>query len=266
MTKTIRLMTGVVVMPMRQPILLAKQVATLDQFSRGRVLLGLGVGAYREEFEATYPDMKDVPRAELVEEGIRSLRVLFTERRASFDGKHYRFHDVEMYPKPVQQPLPIYSSGNAEGSIRRAAQLCEGWLPAGMGPAKIAAGRDRLRAYAQAAGRDPDAIEIAPQLVVCIGRTVEQAEKVFKGSQAYEHLVSLQQSTLKGFDIPSYVSMNLIGSVDEVIERVGAYHEAGADHFPGLLFVANNVDEMIDQFALFAETVIPHFARETTVA
>jgi probable F420-dependent oxidoreductase len=264
-TTRIRLMTGVIVMPMRQPVLLAKQVATLDQFSSGRVILGLGVGAYREEFEATYPQLKAIPRAELVEEGIHSLRVLFTDRKASFAGKHYQFEAVEMYPKPVQQPLPIYSSGNAEGSIRRAAELCEGWLPAGMGPLRIAEGRDKIRAYAEAAGRDPDAIEIAPQLVVCMGRTAEEAERVFKRSQAYEHLVSLQQSTLKGFDIDSYVSMNLIGSVDEVSERVDAYRQAGADHLPGLLFVANTVDEMIEQFQLFAETVIPKFSREVAV-
>jgi probable F420-dependent oxidoreductase len=265
-TTRIRLMTGVIVMPMRQPVLLAKQVATLDQFSGGRVILGVGVGAYREEFEATYPQLKAIPRAELVEEGIRSLRVLFSERQASFAGKHYQFEAVEMYPKPVQQPLPIYSSGNAEGSIRRAAELCEGWLPAGMGPLRIAEGRDKIRAYAEAAGRDPDVIEIAPQLVVCIGRTVEEAERVFKGSQAYEHLVSLQQSTLKGFDIDSYVAMNLIGSVDEVCERVDAYRHAGADHLPGLLFVANTVDEMIQQSQLFAETVIPNFSREGPAA
>ncbi|WP_338202362.1 TIGR03619 family F420-dependent LLM class oxidoreductase [Candidatus Nephthysia bennettiae] len=265
-TTRIRLMTGVIVMPMRQPVLLAKQVATLDQFSRGRVILGVGVGAYREEFEATYPQLKAIPRAELVEEGIRSLRVLFTERQASFTGKHYQFEAVEMYPKPLQLPLPIYSSGNAEGSIRRAAELCEGWLPAGMGPLRIAEGRDKIRAYAEAAGRNPDAIEIAPQLVVCIGRTVEEAERVFKRSQAYEHLVSLQQSTLKGFDIDSYVAMNLIGSVDEVCERVDAYRQAGADHLPGLLFVANTVEEMIQQSQLFAETVIPNFSGEGPVA
>ncbi len=264
-TTKIKLMTGVVVMPMRQPVLLAKQVATLDQFSKGRVILGLGVGAYREEFEATYPQLKEIPRAELVEEGIRSLRILFSERRASFSGKHFQFSDVEMYPKPAQDPLPIYSSGNAEGSIRRAAELCQGWLPAGMGPARIAEGREKLRAYALAAGRNPDDIAIAPQLVVCIGRTVEEAEKVFKRSQAYEHLVSLQQSTLKGFDIASYVAMNLIGSVDEVIERVAAYRDAGAVHFPGLLFVANTVDEMIEQFQLFAEAVVPSFTREVAV-
>jgi probable F420-dependent oxidoreductase len=259
-TTNIRFMTGVIVLPMRDPVLLAKQVATLDQFSRGRVILGVGVGAYREEFEATNPRLKDAARAELVEEGIQALRVLFSERRASFDGRHYQFHDVEMYPKPVQSPLPIWSSGNAEGSIRRAAESCEGWMPAGIGPDRIRKGRDKLVAYAEAAGRDPSSIEIAPQLVASLGRTVEEAERAFKSSQAYEHLVSLQQSTLKGLDISTYVVNNLIGTVDEVSERIAAYRDAGANHFPGLLFTGDTVDLMLEQVHLFAEEVMPRFA------
>jgi len=160
-TKTIRFMTGVIVLPMRHPVVLAKQVATLDQFTGGRVVLGVGVGAYREEYEATQPRLKEVARAELVEEGIVAMRLLFTERRATYNGRHYQFEDVEMYPKPVQSPLPIFSAGNAEGSIRRAAELCEGWLPAAMGPERIRQGRDRLQMYAEAAGRDSAAVEIA---------------------------------------------------------------------------------------------------------
>jgi probable F420-dependent oxidoreductase len=259
-TTRIKFMTGVIVLPMRDPVLLAKQVATLDHFTGGRVILGVGVGAYREEFEATHPQLKEVPRAELVEEGIKSLRILFTERRATYHGKHYQFEDVEMYPKPLQSPMPMFSGGNAEGSIRRAAELCEGWLPAGMGPERLGQARDRLHRYAEQAGRDPQSIEIAPQLVVCIGRTAEAAERDFKRSQVYEHLLSLQQSTLKGFDIDSYVSMNLIGSVDEVCELVERYRDAGASHFSGLLFVANNVGELIEQMQLFAETVVARFA------
>jgi probable F420-dependent oxidoreductase len=260
-TARIRLMTGVIVMPMREPVLLAKQVATLDRLSRGRVTLGLGVGAYREEFEATHPRLRRVTRSELLEEGIHSLRALFGERRASFHGRHYEFEDVEAFPKPLQDPLPIFSAGNAEGSIRRAAELCEGWLPAALGPERLAAGRDRLHALAAAAGRDPAAIEIAPQLLVCIGRTAEAAEREFKRSQAYEHLLSLQRSTLRGFDVESYVAMNLVGSVEEICERVDRYRNAGADHLAGLLFVGNSVAEMNEQVQLFAETVMPEFAR-----
>ncbi len=265
-TKTIRFMTGVIVLPMRHPVVLAKQVATLDQFTGGRVILGVGVGAYREEYEATQPQLKSVARSDLLEEGIQGLRLLFTKRRATFHGRHYRFEDVEMFPKPLQNPLPIYSAGNAEGSIRRAAEMCEGWLPAAMGPERIRQGREKLQKYAEAAGRDAAAVEIAPQLVVCVGKTAEAAEQHFKKSQVYEHLLSLQQSTLKGFDIDSYVSMNLIGSIDHVGELIERYREAGASHLSGLLFVSNSVDEYVDQMRMFAESVMPRFTDRASVA
>src|SRR5690349_5490594 len=83
-TSRIGLMTGVIVLPMRDPILLAKQAATLDRFSHGRLVLGVGVGAYREEMEATYPDRREAPRSAWVDESIQALRALFTERRVDF--------------------------------------------------------------------------------------------------------------------------------------------------------------------------------------
>jgi probable F420-dependent oxidoreductase len=258
-TSRVALMTGVIVLPMRDPVLLAKQAATLDRFSGGRVILGVGVGAYREELEATHPERRAVARSEVTEEGIRAMRLLFEARRATFSGEHVAFEDVEMYPKPIQAPLPIYSAGNAPGSIRRAAELCEGWLPAAVGPARVGQGVETLRGLASAAGRDPDAIDVAPQLVACIARTAEEAERRFLTSQIHEHLVSLQRSTLRGFDVSSYVSMNLIGSVDQVIDKVGRYRDAGARHLAGLLFVGDTVGELLDQARIFAEEVIPTF-------
>ncbi len=259
-TTRIRFMTGVIVMPVREPVLLAKQVATLDQLNGGRFLLGIGVGAYREEFVAVHPELKSANRGAMVQEGIESLRALFTQRTASYDGEYYHFHDVELYPKPRQQPLPIFSAGNAEGSIRRAAELCEGWLPAGIGPDEIAVGRAKLVEYATRAGRDPNSISIAPQLVVSIGRTQEQARETFLRSQLYEHLVSLQQSTLKDVDTSTYEAVNLIGTPDEICRRVERFAQAGADHLSGLLFVGNTIDEMMEQVRLFAATVVATFA------
>ncbi|MFI5267108.1 MAG: LLM class flavin-dependent oxidoreductase [Chloroflexota bacterium] len=259
-TSVLRLVTGVIVLPMRQPVLLAKQLATLDQFSGGRVILGAGVGAYREELESAYPDLKDAPRAQLARESIRALRLLFTERRATFEGKHYRFHDLEMYPKPVQNPLPIYSAGNAEGSIKRAGELCEGWLPAGIGPERIREGKAKLEQYARAAGRDPSNMAIAPQLIVCLGKTKEEAREHFERSQLYHHLVSLQQSTLKGVDIDSYLDINLVGTPEDVCRKVSDLEAAGATHLCGLYFVGNSVEEMMAQVRDFATHVMDNFA------
>src|SRR5205823_13331121 len=90
-TKRIKLATGIIVLPMRTMPVLAKQVATLDQLSGGRVILGVGTGAYREEYEALYRDVREARRGEIVDEGMRALRLLCTEREASFRGKHVRF-------------------------------------------------------------------------------------------------------------------------------------------------------------------------------
>lgn len=265
-TSVIKLMTGIIVLPLRHPVVLAKQLSTLDQFSGGRVIVGAGIGAYREEFESCYPDLKGARRGEMIREGMLALRSLFEEHRSTFDGAHYRFVDVEMYPKPMQSPLPIYSAGNGEGSLRRAAQLGQGWLPAGIGAEAIAAGKDKLDSWAREAGRDLAQISIAPQLIVCLGETEDEAREQFEASQLYEHLVSLQRSTLKGVDIGSYVEVNLVGTPDQVCRKIEGLEAVGVSHLCGLYFVGNTVDEMMSQIRMFAQHVMPAFPEARAVA
>jgi len=197
-TSVVRLTTGILVLPMRDPVLLAKQVATLDQLSGGRVLLGVAVGGYRDEFERVVPDLRDASRADLISEGIEALRVLFTQPRATYQGHYRRFEDVESFPKPLQAPLPIYSGGNVEGAIRRAAELCEGWLPAKIGPDRIRTGRMTLERHARQAGRDPSKIATALQSIVCLGDTTEQARERFMRSAFDLFRQSLQQTDDQG--------------------------------------------------------------------
>lgn len=265
-TSVLRLVTGILVLPMRDPVVLAKQLATLDRFSGGRLIVGAGIGAYREELEACFPDRAGARRADLMRESLLALRALLTERRATFAGEHWRFTDVEMFPKPLQDPLPIWSSGNAEGSIRRAAELCQGWLPASLGPEQIAAGRERLHAYARAAGRDPGQLAIAPQLIVCLGDSEEEAVRTFERSQLHHHLVSLQRSTLKGAGTDSYRRVNLVGTPDEVAERVAALRAVGVEHLCGLYFVGNTVAEMLGQVRRFARDVMSAFPEPAAAA
>ena len=258
-TSVIRLTTGILVLPMRDPVVLAKQVATLDQLSDGRVILGVAVGGYRDEFEGVAPDLAAASRAGLAVEGIEALRVLWEERYSSYRGKYRRFENVESYPKPVQSPLPIYSGGNVEGSFRRAGELCDGWLPAKIGPDKIRSGRERVEAYAKAAGRDPSTIATALQSVVCLGDTKEQVRERFERSAFDLFRTSLQTTMTKGVDLDAYFDANLIGTPDEVCAKVQAYQEAGLDHFCASLFVGNTVDELIEQMRLFARHVMPAF-------
>ena len=259
-TSTLRFGTGVLVMPMRRDIVVtAKQIATLDHLSGGRLEIGVGVGAYREEFDALWPDA-DVHRGDMVEEGVRAMNVLFSQRVASFDGRYYKFRNVEFSPKPLQSRLPIYFGGNNVNHLRRTAELADGWIPAGMPPAQLRMMVDKLHEAASAAGRDPSAIAIAPQFVVHVAATDEEAIARYRQSQMHKHLMSLRKSTLKEQSSVPMEDINLIGSVDTVVEKAERLKEAGVSHFLGLYFAVNDVQELLDQMQLFAESVIPRIA------
>jgi probable F420-dependent oxidoreductase len=207
-TSVIRLSTAILMLPLRQSVLLAKQISTLDHLSGGRVTIGVAVGGYRDEFEGVAPDLAKASRADLAREKLEALRMLFHEPRATYHGAYERFENVEMYPKPVQSPLPIYSGGNVDGAIRRAAELCQGWLPAKLGPDRVRKGRTKLDGYARAAGRDPRAITTALQSVVCLGDTTEQARETFLNSSFDLFRTSLKDTMTKGVDIDTYLDLS----------------------------------------------------------
>jgi probable F420-dependent oxidoreductase len=257
-TTRLKVCTCVLVLPMRHVVVAAKQVATLDQLSGGRVILGVGTGAYREEYAALFPDAKDVHRGTIVEEGMQALRQLFTERRVTFRGRYVRFENVECFPKPQQARLPIYAGGNHPEVRRRAGALGDGWLPAVLSPDEIRRGVDDVRRAAERAGRDPSAIDIAPQLVVSIGRTRAEALRRFHGSQLAKHLESLRSTTLRE-QAGGFEDRNLLGSPGEISDRIRAYVEAGVTTLAGMLFVANTVAEFRESMDLFGREVLPNF-------
>lgn len=256
-TKTLRFGTGVLVLPMRRDIVVtAKQIATVDHLSNGRLEIGVGIGAYREEFEALNPNAK-VHRGDMVSEGVEALRLLFSEREASFDGKYYKFKDVELFPKPKQSRLPIYFGGNNQAHLQRTAHSGDGWIPAAMPQPTLRRMVSELKAMTEAAGRNFSELQIAPQYIVHVGKDEEKTVARFRQSQMYKHLQSLKKSTLKGQASTNPEDINLVGSVETVIERASALREAGVTHFLGLFFAANSVPELLEQMQIFAEEVRP---------
>ena len=252
--------TGILVLPMRNDIVVtAKQLATLDQFSKGRIMIAVGVGAYREEFEALQPGTK-VHRGSKLEEAVQALRVLFDERNASFDGEYYHYKDVEMYPKPVQDPLPIYFGGNNINAARRAATYGQGWMPAGMPSAQIKERVQMMHEIADEKGRDGTKLDVAPQLICYVGKTHEQAVERFEKSQMYHHLISLKASTLKDQAGMDLVGINLVGNSEEVIAKAKELEEAGVNHLCGTYFCADSLEELKDQMEIFAKEVMPHIS------
>lgn len=256
-TTKLRFGTGVLVLPMRRDIVVtAKQIATLDHFSNGRVEIGVGVGAYREEFEALNPDGQ-VHRGDMVEEGVRALQLLFSERVASFDGKYYKFKDVELFPKPKQARLPIYFGGNNPAHLRRTAECADGWIPAGLPVDTLRRMVGELKQMTETAGRKFSDLQIAPQYVVHLGRDQKKAVARYRESQMFKHFESLKKSTLKGQASVKSEDINLVGSIETVIERAQAFRDAGVTHFLGLFFAANSVPELMDQMQMFAEEIRP---------
>ena len=256
-TKTLKVGTGVLVLPIRHDIVVtAKQIATLDHFGKGRLELGVGIGAYREEFLALQPGTR-MDRGDIVDEGLQALRTLFTERVASFEGKFYRFRDVELWPKPYQSHLPIYVGGNNPNNIRRTVAWGDGWLPAGMHVERLRKDVQSLRIMAEQAGRDPKTIEVCPQFIVHVGKTRQAAVERFRQSQMNKHLISLSKSTLKDQGTATHEDINLIGTPAELVDKANAFREAGVTHLLGLYFAANTVSELLDQMQVFAEEVMP---------
>ncbi len=259
-TTRIGLGTSVVPLPLREPGYLAKQVATLDVLSGGRVLLGVGVGAYREEFERLWPRRKDVPRAQLVDESLEALHLLFAEPEATYHGRHYAFDGIRLAPKPLQRPLPIFIGGNNRRAAERAVRWGAGWLPAALAPDALARGVAYLREACERAGRDPATLEVGPQLSCVIAPSRQAARARFEGSQTHKHLVSLAASTLKDSDVSKLEDTLLIGSPAEIVEQIGAYAQAGATMLAALIFVSDTPQAMAEDLQYFAEAVMPAFA------
>lgn len=258
-TSRIRLATCVIVLPFRHPVVAAKQLATLDHLSGGRLVAGVGIGAYREEFQALRPGVS-LHRGRYAEEAIQSLDLLFTQRRATFDGEYISFADVESYPKPLQPVLPILSGGNSAGSKDRAARLCQGWLPACLTPAEVAAGIAEIRKTAADAGRElPADFEVAMQMGVAVGATAGAARDQFESSHIHTHMRSLSKSTLKDQQTGDLAARNLIGTPDQVADQIARYEAAGVDCLAGLLFAANTMAETIEQIRLFRDEVMVRF-------
>lgn len=157
-TTRMEFVPGVIILPQRQTALVAKQAAEVDVLSGGRFRLGIGVGWNAVEYEALNEDFTN--RGKRSEEQIAVLRALFTQEVVTFHGRWHHIEAAGLNPLPVQRPIPIWIGGSQDVTLRRVARLGDGWFPQ-MGPNDQArAMLEKLRGYAEAAGRDPASIGI----------------------------------------------------------------------------------------------------------
>ena len=159
-TATIKLGTGITLVPERNPLLLAKEIASLDRFSGGRFIFGIGTGWLREETEIFGGDFDH--RWTQTREALEVMKELWTKDEAEYHGRYYDFPPVRSFPKPIQDPHPpIVIGGMARNVLRRIVTHADGWLPNRITPAELEQSRARIDAMAAEVGRDPKSITIS---------------------------------------------------------------------------------------------------------
>jgi probable F420-dependent oxidoreductase len=255
-TTRVELGTAVLVLPMRQPVVVAKQAVTLDLLSGGRLLLGVGIGAYREEYAAARPDLAGTNRGELLEEGVELLKLLSTEESVTYHGRFYRTEDLEMFPKPVRRPLQVLVGGHQQVTLDRAVAHGQGWIPGWRPFDELEEWIRLLRQKAEAAGRDPASLIVAPQLSCLVAATHEEATRRYVESGMVQHRKSLAYT---GRDPELAMDNNLIGSAEAVLEKLDRLASAGVDHLACITFCVESREEYEEQVRFFAEEIMAPF-------
>lgn len=211
-TKKIELVTGILILPQRPTALVAKQAATVDVLSGGRLRLGIGIGWNPWEYEALGENFRN--RGRRSEEQIQVLRMLWTQPLVTYAGRWHKITDCGINPLPIQKPIPIWLGGQAEPVIRRVARLGDGWFPQFGPDEKGRALVERMRSYAREAGRDPARIGLQGRIAI-ENRPPEAWTRDFlawKGLGATHVAVNTMRAGLRG--------------APEHIEAIGRFREA----------------------------------------
>jgi probable F420-dependent oxidoreductase len=163
-TRRVELVTGILILPQRQTALVAKQAASVDILSGGRLRLGVGVGWNAVEFEALGENFKN--RGKRVEEQIDVMRALWTRELLTFEGQWHRIPDAGINPLPNRRPIPIWMGGESDVVVRRAARMADGWMPHFRPGPEAQAIVDRLHGSIKEAGRDPGTFGIEGRMTL----------------------------------------------------------------------------------------------------
>ncbi len=228
-TEKIMLGISVLVLPYRHPLYWTRVAVSIERLSRGRLIMGVGVGWMEEEFEALGVSFKD--RGRMTDEQLQILSSLWTEEHISYNGQFYRFQDLAFYPKPVQQPrIPIWVGGEGSAAQRRTAKYGDAWFPyyVTITPAELRAGYENTLRLTAEAGRDPAQVK----LTCC--RSIEVTRES----------VPQDESRLRG-------------SPEQLVEALRAYRDIGVDHL-ALQFTVPRWPDRVEQIERFAQEVMPH--------
>jgi alkanesulfonate monooxygenase SsuD/methylene tetrahydromethanopterin reductase-like flavin-dependent oxidoreductase (luciferase family) len=264
-TQRVRLGTSVLILPNRHPLLLAKQTSTLDVLSRGRLIVGFGVGPnrlpggptdttqlgqHRSNLEKEYDTFGATgPRGRRMDEYLEAVIAIWTQDRPSFDGRYVHFEEVDVFPKPVQKPYPpILLGGRSPQAQLRAARYGDGWIPSQVSVDEVLAGVTEIRRLRAEMGRDPGLAYVGVNMHSAIAATDDEAEAL--AHPTVGHLFA---------DAASFRARTIVGSVETFRARVLAYRDAGVDYVE-LKPVYRSIDHMIEQMRTLRDEIMPAVA------
>jgi alkanesulfonate monooxygenase SsuD/methylene tetrahydromethanopterin reductase-like flavin-dependent oxidoreductase (luciferase family) len=249
MTKRIRLIPVCFVLPWRNPIMIAKQYATLQELSKGRAVFALGIGNVEEDFQNF-----NVPfnrRGAITDEYLQALKAILSDEPVTrFEGKYIRFSG-EFYPKPKKASFLI-AGGFLDASLRRVAKYADGWIPVGT-PEQFEVGLGKIRKLQVTYGHQVP-LEVGPQVWICVAKTSDEAwNRANLTVKTYCGLREMVRQLKSDF-----TQTNLIGSLEDVSNRLEEYQKAGVN-FVELKFIANDLNEMCEEMKLVASNIAPRF-------
>lgn len=242
-TTRIKMGTGILVLTLRNPVTLAKQLSSMDQLSQGRLIMGMASGWYKREFDAVgIPYDK---RGKLMDENLEIMNRLWTEEKV--DGE-YMAHELKaavMYPKPYQQPrMPILIGGYADRVLKRAGTTGDGWLTYFYQAQDFLKSWTKIRNFAEEGGKDPDTLMNASQLPIIVGDSKEAVRD------------DMMDWLNKEWDFPSHSDCSrdsaIMGNVDDCVEQLQAHIDAGVQK---IIFVPYKYQ--MDQVEVIAKEIIP---------
>ena len=239
--------TSVMLLPLRNPVMVAQTVASLDILSGGRAVLGVGVGNESPDFAAYGGNVRE--RASRSDEALEIIKRLWTEDSVTFHGKHFNLDDYQLLPKPVQKPHPpIHVGGGAASVVRRAGRFANSLIPVSKTPEEAKAMFERAEEHARESGRDDSAMTRVMHLFLCFSGSAEESAEIASGVFTRRY----GSSTTVPADAP-----HLLGTPDQMRKMVQAFVDVGVAEF--VLNVVCRPEEGISQVERFAKEVVAGF-------
>lgn len=246
-TKKLKIGTSVIALPLRNPTVLAKEIATLDFLSGGRSLPAVGLGADDlAEYEACGTVRNQ--RVSRTEEAIEVMRKLWSQDHVTHHGKHFTLNDVTIQPKPVFPPNgmpPIWIGGRSEPALKRTARIGDGWLVSQATPAEVSDGVKRIKALAQEYNNDIEDDHYGTLFSVCFADTPEEGERMAEPYMARRR------------EDKHWREFSAFGTPERVREVIDSYIEAGAEKF--VIRPACAPEHIQEQLEILGKEVVPYY-------